>query len=254
LIFRKRKLSRFYSSHAPYKTEEFCWAIKILDDHPIKTKVGGKEIEIYEPAQYKITKKEPSPNRFRKYLIAGKIATANWSGEVYEEHLKRLGKDKLVKVHGLEKQGLGYRWFLTGNHTRKSGIYFQSTKTAGRPSLVTNFVDYTDIVTYVYQEGGPNCDFKDSKKPEKLIDMILDMTTKKNDLVMDFFGGSGTTIACCIKKKRSCIIIENGQHALDVLYTRLENMKSGKDIDGIKHKFHYSNANIAKTLTNFLTA
>jgi len=254
LIFRKNKLSRFYSPHAPYKLEEFCWEIEILDNNPTKTTAGGKDIEIYDQNQYKVTKKEPSPELLRKYLIAGKIATANWSGEVYEAHLKKIGKDKLVKVYGLDKQGLGYRWFLTSNHNRKSGIYFQSTKTAGRPSLFTNFIDYTDIVTYIYQEGGPKCDFKDSKKPEKLINLILEMTTKENDLVMDFFGGSGTTMACCIKKKRSCIIIENGKKALDILYTRLENMKSGKDIERIKYKFNYSSASITKTLMNYIPA
>ncbi len=57
--------------------------------------------------------------------------------EFYENHLKNLGKDKLVKVYGLDKQGLGYRWFVIGNHNRKSGLYFQSTKTAGRPALFT---------------------------------------------------------------------------------------------------------------------
>lgn len=254
LIFRKNKSTRFYSSHAPYKLEEFCWEIEILDDKPIRTKIGGKEIEIYNNDQYRVVKKTPSPNRLRKYLIAGKIATANWSGEVYEAHLKNLGRDKLVKVYGLDKRGLGYRWFLTGNHKRRSGVYFQSTKTAGRPSLFTNYVDYTDIVTYIYQEGGPNCDFKDSKKPEKLINMILDMTTKENDIVMDFFGGSGTTLSCCIKKKRSCIIIENGKHALSIIYRRLENMKSGNDIDKIKYKFNYFIMNIEKTLMNYAHA
>lgn len=252
LIFRKTRSTRFYSPHAPYKAEKFCYEIKILDDHPEKITLGGKKIEIYKEDQYVVLKKKPSSRRFRKYLISGKIATANWSGEFYENHLKNLGKDKLIKVYGLDKEGLGYRWFVTGNHNRKSGLYFQSTKTAGRPALFTNHLDFTDIVTYIYQEGGSNCDFKDSKKPEELINIILDMTTKKHDLVMDFFGGSGTTLASCIKKKRSCIIIENSAPALDVIYQRLENMQNGMDMDKIKYKFKFRRHDVSKTLANFL--
>ena len=274
LVFRKNKTSRFYSPRNSYKKELFCYEVKINEKHPIKKKIGGsytcrkckstfdtrplnkknkiectkcknsefsrtikREIEIYKLNQYEIIKGTPSIDKFRKYLIAGKIATANWSGEVYEEHLRTLGKDKLIKVYGLEKKGLGYRWFITGNHKRNSGIYFQSTKTAGRPNLYDNFIDCTDIVTYTNKEGGIGCDFKDSKKPEILLNQILDMTTKKNDLVMDFFGGSGTTLASCIKKNRSCILIENAKSALDIIYQRLENMKCGKDIDKIKYGF-----------------
>lgn len=238
LLFRKNRTTRFYSKHMSYNKKKFCWKIKILDNKPIIKKIGDKQIEIYTPNQYEIIKVKPSPNALRKYLISGKIATANWSGEIYEKYLKNLKKDHLVKVYGLEKNGLGYRWFLTSNHTRSSGIYFQSTKNAGRPHLPTNFLDYTDIVTYTYREGGLDCDFKDSKKPEEFINTILDMTTKKNDLVMDFFGGSGTTLSCCIKKQRSCIVIEKSKPALRIIKRRLKNMQFGKDYeDNTKYKF-----------------
>ena len=285
LIFRKNKTSRFKSSYGAYKKELFCYEIKILNKKPNKKIIGGKyickncnvifnkkpvnkkkkcecskchnnnferaikrKIEIYKPGQYKIVKSVPSSKKFRKYLISGKIATANWSGEVFEKHLKKLGKDKLIKVHGLEKKGLGYRWFLTGNDKRNSGIYFQSTKTAGRPILYNNFIDYTDTVTYTNKEGGKGCDFKDSKKPEALLNQILDMTTKKYDLVMDFFGGSGTTLTSCIKKNRSCIIIENSKPALNIISQRLKNLKQGNDLDKTKHKFKISKSKITKTM------
>jgi hypothetical protein len=265
----------------------FCYEVKIKDKNPKKINIGGsyvcrkcssifdekplnkkdkiecskcknseigrsikREIEIYEPGQYEIIKGVPSENKFRKYLIAGKIATANWSGEVYEEHLKKFGKDKLVKVYGLEKEGLGYRWFLTGNHKRNSGIYFQSTKTAGRPILYNNFLDYTDVVTYTNKEGGDGCDFKDSKKPEALLNKILDMTTEENDLVMDLFGGSGTTLASCIKKNRSCILIENSKPALNIMSRRLENMRQG-DLNNNKYKFKISKHEISKTMDGY---
>jgi len=186
---------------------------------------------------YKILKKNPSPRKFRKYDISGKIATANWSGIIYEKYIRNLGEHLLVKVHDLDKKGLGYRWFLTGNKIKKNGSYFQHTKSAGRPILFTNYMDLTDIITGVYSEGGIGVDYKDSKKPEYLMDTLIDVTTKKKDLVMDFFAGSGTTLAICIKRNRSCIIIEKNKEPMKTIHIRMKNMRNGKDLDGIKYKF-----------------
>ena len=237
LIFRKDKSSKFhvYASSPDFK--KFYYDIKILKNKPQKKTIDGRKFEIYKKDQYKITKLTPSHRRFREYVIAGKIATANWSGVMYERYLKDLDKDLLVKFDGLDKKGLGYRWFLTSNHRRKSGVYFQHAKSAGRPHLFTNFLDFTEIVPLIFGEGGPGCDFKDSKKPEQLIEQILEMTTKKNDLVMDFFGGSGTTLSSCIRKNRSCVIIEKNKIAQKTIHNRLKNMKNGQDLDRIKHKF-----------------
>lgn len=240
LIYRKNKLTRFKSKFKPPKLEKFTYKIKILDDNPTKKELGGKKVEIYDEHQYEIIKDKPSKKNFRRYLIAGKIATANWSGEVYEAHLKNLGKDKLVKVYGLDKKWKGYRWFITGNHKRKSGVYFQPAESAGKPFLFTNHIDYTDVVTYIYKEGGGGVDFKDSKKPEALLNLLIEMTTEKGDLVMDLFGGSGTAIASAIKKGRSCIIIENEDKFVEIILRRLQNMKEGKDIDSTKHDFDFA--------------
>lgn len=239
LFYRKNKSTRFKSKYKPPNLDKFIYKINILDDNPIEKNIGGKKIEIYDKIQYDIVKENPSMENFRRYIIAGKLATANWSGEVYETHLKNLGENKLLKVYGLDKKGLGYRWYITGNEKRKSGVYFQSTITAGRPLLYSNHVDYTDLVTNVYKEGGEGIDFKDSKKPEALLTLIMEMTTEENDLVMDLFGGSGTTIASSIKNRRSCVIIERNKQFVEIIIQRLKNLQSGKDICGNKFEFDY---------------
>jgi len=248
LIYRKNKTSRFKGKIQPPKLEKFNYKIKILENKPKKLFVGGKNIEIYESNQYEIIKDKPSMKNFRKYTIAGKIATANWSGEVYEKHLKGFGKNKLIKVYGLDKKWKGYRWFITGSEKRKSGIYFQPAESAGRIKLFSNHLDFTDIVTNVYKEGGEGLDFKDSKKPELLLDILMEMTTNKGDLVMDLFGGSGTTIATAIKKERSCVIIENNEDFNKIILKRLNNLKKGKDIDGVKYNFKYDYFNSPQKL------
>lgn len=239
LIFRKNSRTRFNSKFIPPRLEEFKYQIETYGT-PERRTLGGKNVEIYRPEQYKVVEVRPSQNALRRYVIAGKLATANWSGEFFENHLRTLGKDLLVKVYGLEKQGLGYRWFLTSNHDRRSGVYFQSIKTAGRPSLFSNDIDYTEVVPTIYKEGGNGCDFKDSKKPEALLGLLMDMMTKQGDLVVDFYGGSGTTMAVAIKKDRACLMIEKNDFALKVIRNRLNNLQLGTDHEGKAYKFSYA--------------
>ena len=134
-------------------------------------------------------------------------------------------------MYELDKKGLGYRWFETQNEKRKSGVYFQSILTAGRKILPSNDLDFTEIVPHIYKEGGEGIDFKDSKKPEQLLNYLLEITTEENDLVGDFFAGSGTTIAACIKNNRSCITSDINENAINIILKRLKNLKEGKDID-----------------------
>jgi len=50
--------------------------------------------------------------------------------------------------------------------------------------------------------------FKSGKKPEELIKKVLDISTKENDIVLDYHLGSGTTTAVAHKMKRQYIGIE----------------------------------------------
>ena len=237
LFYRKHKQTRFYTNIKDPRVEKFDCRIETLTGAPEKMFIGGKEVEIYRPHEYRIVQEAPSLDNLRRYVIAGKLATANWSGEFFENHLRKLGDNLLVKVHGLEKEGLGYRWFQTQNDKRNSGVYFQSSLTAGRPVLPTNDLDFTEIVPNIYKEGGEGIDFKDSKKPEQLLEYILSITTHEDDLVGDFYAGSGTTIAKCIKMKRSCITGDSGEASIEIVSRRLSNLREGKDLCGVKYRF-----------------
>lgn len=224
LIYRKNKHQRFICENKPANIEKFCYQIRILNENCRKEEINGKQVEIYDKGMYEIAKVEPSEANLRRYIIAGKLKTANWSGEWFENNLRSLGSDKLVKVYGLENEGLGYRWFQTQSDKRNSGVYFQSTLCAGRPILPTNDLDYTEIVPNIYKEGGEGCDFKDSKKPEKLLEWIINITTNKGDLVIDLFGGSGTTIDVCLKNNRNCIIVEKHLEPYNIIKRRVNNI------------------------------
>jgi len=220
--------------------KDYLYKIKILENKPKIKIINNKKVEIYSKNQYEIIKDEPNKNNFRKYLISGKIATANWSGIFFEDNLKGLPNNTLIKVYGLENHANGFRWFETSNGKRKNGCYYQSFNAGGRVKQVSNEeFDYTDDVTYIYKEGGEGIDFKDSKKPEKMMKRLIEITTKKGDLVFDLFGGSGTTIASCVKLGRGCITIEKEKENIKIIKKRLDNLKKGKDLENRKYNFEY---------------
>jgi len=240
LIYRKNKSSRLHVGYKKQKVGDYVWGIKTLSKKPKIEEINKKRAEIYDEGEYEIVKMKPNKDNFRRYLISGKIATANWSGEFYETHLKKLGNNKLIKIHGLENHGNKFRWFETSDGKRKSGVYFQSFGAGGRPILLSNDqFNYTDKMTYIYKEGGEGVDFKDSKKPEEMIKTLIQVTTKKGDLVMDLFGGSGTTIASAIKTGRSCLTIEKEPKNVQIIKKRLENLQKGLDSDGRKYPFEF---------------
>ncbi len=67
----------------------------------------------------------------------------------------------------------------------------------------------------------------DTPKPEALLQRILEISTKENDLVCDFFAGSGTTCAVAHKLKRKYIGIEMGEHFESVILPRLKKVIGG---------------------------
>ena len=66
------------------------------------------------------------------------------------------------------------------------------------------------------------------KKPEQLIYRIIDMTTKKNDIVLDYHLGSGTTAAVVHKMGRQYIGIEQMDYIEDITVQRLKKVIDGE--------------------------
>lgn len=77
----------------------------------------------------------------------------------------------------------------------------------------------------LHNEGGIS--LKKGKKPEKLVQRILDISTNKNDLVLDFFAGSGTTGAVAHKMGRQYILVEQMDYIHDLPEQRLINVLKG---------------------------
>ncbi|GAA9066555.1 site-specific DNA-methyltransferase [Helicobacter pylori] len=73
------------------------------------------------------------------------------------------------------------------------------------------------------------------QKPESLIQRILEVSTNENDLVLDFFAGSGTTCAVAHKMKRRYIGIEQMDYIETIAKERLKKVIEGEQ-GGISKK------------------
>lgn len=70
------------------------------------------------------------------------------------------------------------------------------------------------------------------QKPEALIKRIFDMCTHENEIVLDFFMGTGTTVATALKMNRRFIGIEQMDYIEDITLDRLQKVING-DSSGI---------------------
>ncbi|WP_096030551.1 site-specific DNA-methyltransferase [Campylobacter lanienae] len=65
-------------------------------------------------------------------------------------------------------------------------------------------------------------------KPEELLQFIINSITNENDLVLDFFAGSGTTLAVAHKMKRRYIGIEQMEYIESITKERLKKVIEGE--------------------------
>lgn len=80
--------------------------------------------------------------------------------------------------------------------------------------------------------------FPNGKKPESLIERIINMATNEGDIVLDSFLGSGTTAAVAHKMKRKWIGVELGEHCITHCIPRLKLVIDG-DKSGISKTINW---------------
>ena len=71
-------------------------------------------------------------------------------------------------------------------------------------------------------------------KPESLLERVIHIATNPGELVVDIFGGSGTTAAVAHKMHRRWVVAERNAHTvLDFLLPRLQRVVDGTDAGGV---------------------
>ncbi|WP_033777687.1 site-specific DNA-methyltransferase [Helicobacter pylori] len=137
----------------------------------------------------------------------------------------RWGKEKALKENhslvGVFKDRLRVFQKVRSNTTRAKSIFWDK-------SMITQ--KGTEEVKQIFKTQ-----IFDFPKPEALISRILEISTQENDLVLDFFAGSGTTCAVAHKMKRRYIGIEQMDYIETITKERLKKVIEGEQ-GGISKK------------------
>jgi len=136
---------------------------------------------------------------------------------------------------------------LSGDEVRKTGVNFQRGMIYKKenPSMAVDS-NWTDIHSYSNITSNI-VDYFPTENSEILLKRVIESTSNRGELVMDFFLGSGTTTAVAHKLGRKWIGVEMGEHFWTVDLPRMKKVlaydKSGisKEKD-VKESYNSNNA------------
>lgn len=92
---------------------------------------------------------------------------------------------------------------------------------------------YKQIWNGMIREGEHEKRVHPTQKPIRMLGEILKDFTKDSEIVLDVFGGSGSTLIACEQLNRICYMMELDPHYVDVIIERWENL-TGKKAERIQ--------------------
>ena len=174
------------------------------------------------------------------------------------EFLKFLTNSFLAADSAMKKGASFYIW-----HADSEGLNFRSAVNATtlllkqcliwkKNQMVFGRQDYQWIhepCLYGWKEGAPHKWYSDrcqttvldfnkptrngehpTMKPVALFSYLIDNSSKKNDNILDTFGGSGTTLIACEQLERRCFMMELDPKYCEVIISRWEEFTAGTAI------------------------
>ena len=187
---------------------------------------------------------------------AGKIKNDNMAAEKFYQFLldaftnmeKVMAEDASIYVFHADTEGLNFRRAFTD-----AGFYLSGCCIWKKPSLVLGRSPYQwqhEPVLYGWKKNGKHQWYPDRKqttiwefekprknadhptmKPIPLLAYPITNSSMSNTLILDPFGGSGSTLIACEQTDRSCCTIELDEKYCDVIIKRYVELKgSAEDV------------------------
>lgn len=211
---------------------EYNINIKIKEGSiPNIIKCGTKNVEVYTPEMYEVERKEPNNTLYKKISIRGSIREKNSSGRFFVKYLEGLNAEPetLYKVPDMGDDAENHRYFYAAPTGKKNGGYYQGmpTSTNITKKKYSNFYNFEKEYNTVSNQGG--VEFRNGKKPEELLMFLLELFSKKKDIILDYHLGSGTTASVALKLKRQFIGCEQMSNQIDLSIKRLNNVLNGDE-------------------------
>ena len=89
---------------------------------------------------------------------------------------------------------------------------------------------YKQVWSGMIREGEHEKRVHPTQKPVRLLGEILKDFTKENEIILDCFGGSGSTLIACEQINRQCYMMEYEPHYIDVIIDRWEKLTGEKAV------------------------
>ena len=139
----------------------------------------------------------------------------------------------------------GRSWILSKEkfeeYLKDNRIYFNGGDSVPRIKRFLSEVKdgITPLTIWKHKEVGHNQDAAkeilalfddkifDTPKPEKLLKRICEIASNQDSIILDFFAGSGTTLAAAQKLGRKWLGVEMGEHFYKVIIPRLKKVIAG---------------------------
>ncbi len=203
----------------------------------------GEIVKVFKHVDYEIKKvKEIEKDRLRQYKVYkdyfNKIfRTQDAQSSIRHKVIEAVTSDtSLYSIDYIPRSGRNRGVITTNYYYKKEFINYLKNSARLEGDEIIKLKELGTLWLDIKWDGIANegqVKFKQSKKPEKLIERIITLSTEKEDIVLDSFLGSGTTAAVAQKMGRKFIGIEMGDHAYTHCKVRMDKVIDGSDQGGI---------------------
>ena len=104
-------------------------------------------------------------------------------------------------------------WYC-GNETKKPDFYGENN----------------EVSVWKFDRASRN-EYHSTQKPVKLVSKAIRNSSLSNDIVLDPFGGSGSTLIACEQLDRTCYMMELDEHYCDVIIRRYINYRLDNNLE-----------------------
>lgn len=101
-------------------------------------------------------------------------------------------------------------------HKKNDGLSFSECELA--------WTNFGRNVRHISHHWGNEKKLHVTMKPVSVIAWAIQQAKEKTDIIIDLFGGSGSTLIACEQLNRKCYICELDEHYCDVIIQRWENL------------------------------
>lgn len=105
-----------------------------------------------------------------------------------------------------------------------AGVDYRKLKKDELLKIVLQLTDVSVPNTVIYEDKPTKNDIHPTMKPVKLMARLIKNSTRQQELVLDLFGGSGSTLIACEQINRKCFTMEYDPKYCDAIIDRYEKL------------------------------